>query len=412
MRVLGPPPAGIQGMFHTTVPGLWPSHSANAQAERPNDATMTAKVNQPAWRILAARGSSLDAVIAGANVVELDPEDTSVGYGGLPNEEGVVQLDASVMSGKLRKSGAVGALERVKTPSSVARVVLERTDHVMIVGEGALRFARAHGFEEANLLTEKARLRWLKWKENLSPEDDWLPPADGIYLDHAGRPSGTINVLAVDAAGDVAGCTTTSGLAWKIPGRLGDSPIVGAGLYVDNEVGAAGATGRGEEVITTWSTSPDHQRHDDGRGTSHTALTGLPGRLCACPRGCSVDDQDGDTRWSSGCGVLLAMRNRAVVALTVTALAAGLLAAPSTQAAPPRVRLLGERIIPAGSFQGTTVGGLSGQFPGSQLSPAALDFRPYPGGVDGYIKRGLFREVFAADVSPATAASSTSGAHR
>jgi N4-(beta-N-acetylglucosaminyl)-L-asparaginase len=208
-------------------------------------------VNDSAWRILASGGASLDAVIVGANVVELDPEDTSVGYGGLPNEEGVVQLDASVMSGKLRKSGAVGALERIKTPSSVARLVLERTDHVMIVGEGALRFARAHGFEEANLLTEKSRLIWLKWKENLSPEDDWFPPADGIYRDRAGRPSGTINVLAVDAAGDMAGCTTTSGLAYKIPGRLGDSPIVGAGLYVDNEVGGAGATGRGEEVIKT-----------------------------------------------------------------------------------------------------------------------------------------------------------------
>jgi len=209
------------------------------------------KVNDPAWRLLAAGRSSLDAVIAGANVVELDPEDTSVGYGGLPNEEGVVQLDASVMSGKLRKSGAVGALERIKTPSSVARLVMERTDHVMLVGEGALRFARAHGFEEANLLTERSRLRWLKWKENLSPEDDWLPPADGVYRDRAGRPSGTINVLALDAAGDVAGCTTTSGLAYKLPGRLGDSPIVGAGLYVDNAAGAAGATGRGEEVIKT-----------------------------------------------------------------------------------------------------------------------------------------------------------------
>jgi N4-(beta-N-acetylglucosaminyl)-L-asparaginase len=209
------------------------------------------KVNAPAWRILASGGGSLEAVVAGANVVELDPEDQSVGYGGLPNEEGVVQLDASVMSGRLRKSGAVGALERIKTPSSVARAVMERTDHVMLVGEGALRFARAHGFEEANLLTEASRLRWLKWKENLSPEDDWFPPADGVYRDKAGRPSGTINVLAVDAAGDVSGCTTTSGLAWKIPGRLGDSPIVGAGLYVDNEVGAAGATGRGEEVIKT-----------------------------------------------------------------------------------------------------------------------------------------------------------------
>jgi N4-(beta-N-acetylglucosaminyl)-L-asparaginase len=128
---------------------------------------------------------------------------------------------------------------------------MERSDHVMLVGEGALRFARAHGFPEENLLTEPARLRWLKWKENLSPEDDWEPPADGIYREKDGRSTGTINVLGLDLTGDVAGCTTTSGLAYKISGRLGDSPIIGAGLYVDNEVGAAGATGRGEEVIKT-----------------------------------------------------------------------------------------------------------------------------------------------------------------
>jgi len=208
-------------------------------------------VNSAAWRILGAGGASLDAVVEGAKITELDPEDQSVGYGGLPNEEGVVQLDASVMSGKLKKSGAVGALERIKTPSEVAKLVLQRTDHVMIVGEGALRFARAHGFQEDNLLTEKSRLAWLKWKENLSTEDDWFPPADGVYLDRNGRPTGTINVLAIDQAGDVSGCTTTSGLSYKIPGRLGDSPIIGAGLYVDFEIGAAGATGRGEEVIKT-----------------------------------------------------------------------------------------------------------------------------------------------------------------
>lgn len=208
-------------------------------------------VNSAAWRILGGGGASLDAVVEGAKITELDPEDQSVGYGGLPNEEGVVQLDASVMSGKLKKSGAVGALERIKTPSDVAKAVLLRTNHVMLVGEGALRFARAHGFQEENLLTEKSRLAWLKWKENLSTIDDWMPPADGVYLDRNGRPTGTINVLAIDQAGDVSGCTTTSGLAYKIPGRLGDSPIVGAGLYVDYEIGAAGATGRGEEVIKT-----------------------------------------------------------------------------------------------------------------------------------------------------------------
>jgi N4-(beta-N-acetylglucosaminyl)-L-asparaginase len=142
----------------------------------------------------------------------------------------------------------VAALRHIKTPSLVARLVMERTDHMMLVGKGALKFALAHGFKKENLLTEKARLQWLKWKENLSDEDDWLPPADGKYSE-GDRPTGTINVLGVDADGNLAGVTTTSGLAFKIPGRVGDSPIIGAGLYVDNEVGAAGATGRGEEVI-------------------------------------------------------------------------------------------------------------------------------------------------------------------
>jgi N4-(beta-N-acetylglucosaminyl)-L-asparaginase len=246
---LGIPGASAQGSPSTPRPAAPGSRAAALLCSRGED--WARKVHAPAWALLAAGGASLDAVVAGANVLELDPEDTSVGYGGLPNEEGVVQLDASVMSGKLRKSGAVGALERIKTPSSVARLVLERTNHVMLVGEGALRFARAHGFQEENLLTEHSRLEWLKRKENLSPQDDWLPPQDGVYREEANRPHGTVNVLAMDAAGDMAGCTTTSGLAWKIPGRLGDSPIVGAGLYVDQEVGGAGATGRGEEVIKT-----------------------------------------------------------------------------------------------------------------------------------------------------------------
>jgi N4-(beta-N-acetylglucosaminyl)-L-asparaginase len=208
------------------------------------------KVLTPAWETLLQTGNILDAVEKGANVVELDPEDTSVGYGGLPNEEGVVQLDASVMFGPTHKCGSVACLERIKTPSSVARLVMERTDHMLLVGEGALRFAKAHGFKEEDLLTEKARLEWLKWKENLSDQDDWLPPADGKY-ETSEHTTGTINMLGIDREGNAAGITSTSGLSWKIPGRVGDSPIIGAGLYVDNAVGAAGATGRGEEVIRT-----------------------------------------------------------------------------------------------------------------------------------------------------------------
>ncbi len=205
------------------------------------------KVLASGWDILSKNGSLLDAVEKSANITELDPEDTSVGYGGLPNERGVVQLDASIMYGPTHNCGSVAALEGIKTPCSVARLVMERTDHIHIVGKGAQDFAVAHGFKVENLLTEKSRKIWLQWKENLSDEDDWFPPKDGNY--DIDRTTGTINVLAVDGNGDMAGITTTSGLAWKIPGRIGDSPIIGAGLYVDNEVGAVGATGRGEELL-------------------------------------------------------------------------------------------------------------------------------------------------------------------
>ncbi|HIB02521.1 MAG TPA: asparaginase [Candidatus Marinimicrobia bacterium] len=205
------------------------------------------KVLTPGWEILSQKGSLLDAVEKSANVTELDPEDTSVGYGGLPNERGVVQLDSSIMFGPTHNCGSVAALEGIKTPCSVARLVMERTDHIHIVGKGAQDFAVAHGFKVENLLTEKSRKIWLRWKENLSDKDDWFPPKDGDY--DIDRTTGTINVLAVDSAGDLAGITTTSGLAWKIPGRIGDSPIIGAGLFVDNEVGAVGATGRGEELL-------------------------------------------------------------------------------------------------------------------------------------------------------------------
>lgn len=205
------------------------------------------KVLEPAWQTWLEKRSMLDAVEKGANVAELDPEDNTVGYGGLPNEEGVVELDACVMAGPFHQCGAVAGLQGIKTPSAVARLVMERTDHILLVGAGAKQFALQMGFTEENLLTEASRQEWLKWKAALSNEDDWLEPGEKkIY-----RPTGTINVLGLDDRGDLFGITTTSGLAFKIPGRVGDSPIIGAGLYLDNEIGAAGATGRGEEVIRT-----------------------------------------------------------------------------------------------------------------------------------------------------------------
>ena len=169
---------------------------------------------------------TLDAVIAGVNIVERDPNDTSVGFGGLPNEEGVVQLDSSCMHGPSRRSGAVAAIEGVKTPSNIAQLVAYRTDHVLLVGEGASRFANAHGYGPENLLTERAREIWLRWKENVSDTDDWLAPEQEHEVAGAGfepfvRDYGTINCNIVDADGNISGVTTTSGLSFKIPGRSG-----------------------------------------------------------------------------------------------------------------------------------------------------------------------------------------------
>jgi len=217
-----------------------------------NGLRATAKASE----MIRGGADTLDAVIAGVNIVEEDPNDTSVGYGGLPNEDGVVELDSCCMHGPTADAGAVGALRNIKTPSKVARLVMRRTDHVLLVGEGALRFARAQGFEETNLLTDKTRRIWLRWKERHSDNDDWITPADEVdpnkHTDAmADQPYtyGTITCCALDGKGDLSGVTTTSGLSYKIPGRVGDSPIIGAGLFVDNEVGACGSTGRGEAVI-------------------------------------------------------------------------------------------------------------------------------------------------------------------
>lgn len=200
-----------------------------------------------AYELLTAGADPLDAVVEAVKIQELDPEDDSVGYGGLPNAAGVVQLDASCMHGPTRRAGAVGALENIKTPSEVAKLVLKYTDHILLVGEGAKRFALSYGFREEDLLTPESREAWLRWRANLSPTDAFLDVPDTEHL--VVQQTGTINCNAVTAAGELASVTTTSGLSWKIPGRVGDSPIVGAGQYCDNEIGAAGSTGRGEANI-------------------------------------------------------------------------------------------------------------------------------------------------------------------
>lgn len=215
-----------------------------------------------------AGASTVEAAVRGVNLVEEDPEDMSVGYGGLPNAEGIVQLDAAVMHGPTRGAGAVAALEGVRRPSRVALDVMRYTGHVLLVGAGAQSFARSMGHDIEDLLTEEARRRWVEWRARSSDTDDYLTPdesiepigatpfrpeasyGDGLLDSHDGvRPAGTIHCGVLSADGDLSAVTTTSGLAFKIPGRVGDSPLVGAGLYVDNDVGSAGSTGLGEAVI-------------------------------------------------------------------------------------------------------------------------------------------------------------------
>jgi N4-(beta-N-acetylglucosaminyl)-L-asparaginase len=214
---------------------------------------------ETAFSMITGGSDVLDALIAGVNIVELDPLDDSVGYGGLPNAEGIVQLDSCCMHGPKKRAGGVAEIEGIRTPSKVAQMVMDFTDHHLLVGKGAQDFARNMGFKvEDDLNTENSRQKWLEWKRRTDPLHYLTPKerqsayhqvaldmiAEGILdPDHY---YGTINCDGVSPKGEICGVTTTSGLAWKIPGRAGDSPILGAGLYVDGEVGAAGSTGRGE----------------------------------------------------------------------------------------------------------------------------------------------------------------------
>jgi N4-(beta-N-acetylglucosaminyl)-L-asparaginase len=250
-RAFGQAPAVVRGRVRPVVIA-----SANGHRYRNGgDATCV----EQAFRLLTGGGDVLDAVLAGVTIVERDPDDTSVGYGGLPNADGVVQLDACCMHGPKKRAGGVAALEGVRTPSLVAKAVMEQTDHHLLVGAGAQAFARNMGFPiEADLNTPRSRQLWLEWKRRTDPLH-YLDPekraaagfaaalqmaAEGLVeRDHL---YGTINCNGLSPRGELAGVTTTSGLAWKIPGRVGDSPVLGAGLYVDGEVGAAGSTGRGE----------------------------------------------------------------------------------------------------------------------------------------------------------------------
>lgn len=251
--------AAAPGFAHIWVPqGIKPVVIASGngnQFKNGGDETCV----QKAFRMMNEGADVLDSLIAGVNIVELDPLDTSVGYGGLPNADGVVQLDSCCMHGPKKWAGGVACLEGVRTPSLVARDVMQKTDHHLLVGKGAQDFARNMGHTiEADLNTETSRRAWLEWKRRTDP---------GHYLDPAKRDGGgtaileqmaaegwldrehmygTINCDGINSKGEICGVTTTSGLAFKIAGRVGDSPILGAGLYVDGDFGAAGSTGRGE----------------------------------------------------------------------------------------------------------------------------------------------------------------------
>lgn len=271
--------AGVGAALASTAPGRILASAPAVHLKRRVTPVSVASSNglqavDTALRELAGGATTIDAVVAGVNHVELDPEDQSVGYGGRPNADGVVQLDSSVMHGPTRGAGAVGALEGIKTPSRVALDVMRYTDHVFLVGRGAQSFAVSMGHALEDLLTEQSRRDWIAWRARLSDGDDYLTAEEsgepvssgpgggdmedwellelGILDGNAmERAWGTINCSIVDPDGDVSGVTTTSGLSYKIPGRVGDSPLIGAGLYVDNDVGACGSTGRGEAVIKT-----------------------------------------------------------------------------------------------------------------------------------------------------------------
>ena len=253
-------PRGVLGKAPAIVPSTAAQPVVIASANGnwfKNGGTQTCV--EKAWMSMMAGADVLDALIEGVNIVELDPEDYSVGYGGVPNAECVVQLDSSCMHGPLKRAGGVASLEGVRTPSRVAREVMNQTDHHLLVGKGAQQFARNMGFTiEDDLNTPLSRKIWLEWKQRTDPGHYLTPKAREIAAAEARRQMaaegifpaskmyGTINCDGINAKAEICGVTTTSGLFFKIPGRVGDSPILGAGLYVDGQVGAAGSTGRGE----------------------------------------------------------------------------------------------------------------------------------------------------------------------
>ena len=239
--------AGASASLATLALGA--SQAVAPGARRPLVVSSNPNALEKTMELIKQGVDPLDAAIAGVAIIEADPKDHSVGYGGLPNEDGVVELDAAVMHGPTHGGGAVASIRNIIHPAAVARLVMKRSKHCLLVGDGALRFARAHGFPETELLTEESRKIWLRWKERHS--EDWLSAPTGevepaVLEALKTRIHGTVHVSAMDTHGNLGCVTSTSGLAFKIPGRVGDSPILGAGLYLDNTVGSCGSTGLGE----------------------------------------------------------------------------------------------------------------------------------------------------------------------
>jgi N4-(beta-N-acetylglucosaminyl)-L-asparaginase len=232
-----------------------------------------------AVELMQAGGDPALAAVEGVGIVEADPDDMSVGLGGLPDERGVVTLDAAVMHGPTHKAGAVASLEDTLHPAQVALRVLQTTDHVLLVGEGAKRFARVNGFGHHELLTERAREAWLRWKRNATDRDDWLDIEqmdwDPELTEAVPHTTGTIHCSCVAPSGSVGCCTTTSGLSYKIYGRVGDSPLIGAGLYCDEDIGSAGSTGRGESVIQSLGAFATVQHMASGMSPTDACLATL-----------------------------------------------------------------------------------------------------------------------------------------
>jgi N4-(beta-N-acetylglucosaminyl)-L-asparaginase len=282
-----------------------------------------------AYELLERGQSPLDACVEGISLVEDDPNETSVGYGGIPNEDGVVELDAGVMDGRTHRGAGIAALRNVRHPTQVARRLMEQTNRVLLVGDGALAFARANGFAEENLLTDKARRIWLHWKRIRSPLDDWREPEGAIDPDvaawfgryfnplapregthsspHAPREAvisrsemttmgGTVHVAARDAGGNLACATSTSGHAFKLPGRVGDSPILGAGLYADNDAGTCGSLGHGEANVEHCSSFAAVELMRAGRSPEEAGLEML--RRIAARVHSSQQDAQGRPRFN------------------------------------------------------------------------------------------------------------------